>query len=113
MPLGPPTAASSPASTAGACARVQKWRGFIKRVELTQVAQRLLPGAVRGLAQNVPLKNGLAVIGSAGALGTFARTASSSASIMVRLMCEPPEENLRPNVSNAGEAGGSRVRKGR
>jgi hypothetical protein len=26
--------------------------------------------------------------------------------IMVRLMCAPPEENFRPNVSKAGEATG-------
>jgi hypothetical protein len=25
---------------------------------------------------------------------------------MVRLMCAPPEENLRPNVSRAGDAAG-------
>jgi hypothetical protein len=41
---------------------------FIKSIQLTQVAQRFLPRAVRGLAQHVPLKNGLAVVGSAGAL---------------------------------------------
>jgi hypothetical protein len=30
----------------------------------------------------------------------------SSASIIVRLMCAPPEENLMPNASKAGEAAG-------
>jgi hypothetical protein len=28
---------------------------------------------------------------------------------MVRLMCAPPEENLRPNASNAGEAEGKPI----
>jgi hypothetical protein len=42
--------------------------GFIEHIKLPQVAQRFLPGAVGGFDQNVPPENGLAVIGSTGAL---------------------------------------------
>jgi hypothetical protein len=31
---------------------------------------------------------------------------------MVRLMCAPPEENLRPNLSKAGEAAGKPMEEG-
>jgi len=31
---------------------------------------------------------------------------------MVRLMCAPPKENLRPNASNAGEAAGKPMEEG-
>jgi hypothetical protein len=52
--------------------RSQKYEnrcGFVERIQLAQVTKRFLPRTVRDLAQNVPLKDGLAVIGRIGTDG--------------------------------------------
>ena len=44
----------------------EKWRALVKRIKFAKASQRLLPGAVRGLAQHIAVKNGFAINDSAG-----------------------------------------------
>jgi hypothetical protein len=68
MPLARPGAATRGVDGLQFSQKPKDGRRFIKSIQLAEASQRLSPGAVRGLAQHVPLKNGLAVIGSTGAL---------------------------------------------